>query len=94
MPTRAINDSVNRTPVMRFYVTMFLAAGVAVPVALHVVAADRMPWWPDTVTLGIAFGASAVATAWKVRADRDMNHRLWNVLKGWGSAIGSHFSPN
>src|ERR1051325_2477443 len=28
MPTRAINDSVNRTPVMRFYVTMFLAAGV------------------------------------------------------------------
>jgi len=79
---------------MRLYVTVFLVAGVAVPIALHLVAADRMPWWPDTVSMGIAFGACAVAMAWKARADREMNDRLWNVLKAWGSAIGRHFSSN
>ena len=79
------------TAAMRLYVTMFLVAGVAVPIALHLVAADRMPWWPDTVSMAIAFGACAVATAWKVRADRDVNYRLWNAAKAWGTAIGRHF---
>jgi len=79
---------------MRLYVAMFLAGGVVVPIALHAVAADRMPWWPDTVSMGIAFGACAVAMAWKARADREMNHRLWNVLKAWGAAIASHFASN
>jgi hypothetical protein len=79
---------------MRLSMTVFLIAGVAVPIALHLVAADRMPWWPDTVSMGIAFGACAVATAWKVGADREMNYRLWNVVKGWGSAIGRHFNSN
>jgi hypothetical protein len=53
-----------------------------------------MPWWPDTVSMGIAFGACAVVMAWKTRADREMNRRLWNVLKTWGTAIGSHFGSN
>jgi len=76
---------------MRLYMTMFLVAGVVFPIGLHVVAADRMPWWPDTVSMGIAFGACAVAMVWKARADREMNHRLWNMLRAWGRAIGSHF---
>ena len=76
---------------MRLYVTMFLVASVAVPIALHLVAADRMPWWPDTVTLGIAFGACAVAMVWKAKADREVNARLSHVLKAWGTAIGRHF---
>jgi hypothetical protein len=79
---------------MRLYVAMFLVGGVVIPIAFHVVAADRMPWWPDTVSMGIAFGACAVVMAWKTRADREMNRRLWNVLKTWGTAIGSHFGSN
>ena len=79
---------------MRLYLAMVLVAGVVIPILLHVVAADRMPWWPDTVTMGIGFGACAVAVAWKIRADRDMNHRLWDALKAWGTAIGRHFRAN
>jgi peptidoglycan/LPS O-acetylase OafA/YrhL len=79
---------------MRLYVTALVVAGLVVPIALHVVAADRMPWWPDTVSMGIAFGACAVAMAWKARADREMNHRLWSVLKAWGTAIGGRFGSN
>ena len=76
---------------MRLYITMFLVAGGIIPIVLHVVAADRMPWWPDTVTMGLGFGASAIAIAWKVRTDREMNQRFWTALKAWGTAIGRHF---
>ena len=76
---------------MRLYVTTFLVVGVAVPIALHLVATDRMPWWPDTVSMGIACGACAVAMAWKARADGELNARLWNATKAWGTAIGRHF---
>jgi hypothetical protein len=79
---------------MRLYLTVFLFAGLAVSMALHLVAADRMPWWPDTVSLGITFGIGAVVTAWKVRADHEMNARLWSVLEAWGAAIGAHFGSN
>jgi hypothetical protein len=65
---------------MKLYVTMFLIGGGIIPIALHVIAADRMPWWPDTVTTGIGFGAFAVAMVWKVRTDREMNRRLWQIL--------------
>ena len=79
---------------MRLYVTTFLAAGVILPIGLHVVAADRMPWWPDTVSMGIGFGFVAVVLIWKSRAERDMNRRLWTALKAWGAAIGRHFGSS
>ena len=79
---------------MRLYVAMFLVGGVVIPIALHVVAADRMPWWPDTVSMGIAFGACAIVMVWKSRADRQMNRRLRGMLKEWGTAIGSHFGSH
>ena len=76
---------------MKLYVMVFLVAGGVIPIVLHVMAADRMPWWPDTVTLGIGFGACAVVMAWKARTDRELNDRVWNSLKAWGTAIGRHF---
>ena len=79
---------------MRTYVTAFLAAGVLLPIGLHVVAADRMPWWPDTVSMGIGFGFVAVVLIWKSRAERDMNRRLWSALKTWGATIGRHFGSS
>jgi hypothetical protein len=79
---------------MRLYVTTFLAAGVMLPIGLHLVAADRMPWWPDTVTMGIGFGFVAIVMVWKTRAERDINRRLWHALKTWGTAIGRHFGSH
>ena len=73
---------------MRLYVTASLAAGIVLPIGLHIVAADRMPWWPDTVSMGIRFGFVAIVLVWKTRAERDMNRRLGNALKSWGAAIG------
>ncbi len=74
----------------RMYLKTFLLVGVVLPIGLHLIASDRMPWWPDTVTTGIGFGVAAVAILWKVRADREPNSRLWNALKEWGAAIGRH----
>ena len=79
---------------MKLYLIIFLVAGGVIPIVLHLVAADRMPWWPDTVTMGIGFGAFGIVMVWKARTDREMNHRLWNALKTWGAAIGRHFGSN
>jgi hypothetical protein len=65
---------------MQTYVKAFLIAGVIVPIFLHMIASESMPWWPDTVSMGIAFGACAVVLVWKARTDREMNHRVWNTL--------------
>jgi hypothetical protein len=73
---------------------VLLVGGGIIPIVLHVIAPDRMPWWPDTVAMGIAFGACAVVMVWKTRADREMNARLWNALKACGAAIGRHFDSN
>ena len=62
------------------YVKALVVGGVIVPVALHVIASDRMPWWPDTVSFAIAAGAVAVALVWKARADREMNRRFGKAL--------------
>ena len=74
---------------MKIYVKAFLIAGVIIPISLHMVASEAMPWWPDTVSMGIAFGACALAMVWKARTDREMNRRLWKTLKTvarrWGS---------
>jgi hypothetical protein len=73
-------------------VKAFFIAGVVVPVFLHVIAPEQMPWWPDTVSLGAAFGFAAVVVAARFRADREMNRRVWNMLSEFGTAIGRHFS--
>jgi len=73
---------------MKTYVKAALVAGVFVPTFLHFVARDVMPWWPDTVSLGIAFGAAAIAVVWKDRKDRESRRRLWNALTTMGQAIG------
>jgi hypothetical protein len=66
---------------MNFYAKIFLIAGVILPLVLRMLAKESMPWWPDTVSMGIAFGVSAVLIASKARTDREMNRRLWKALK-------------
>lgn len=66
---------------MRIYAKVFLAAGVILPIILHGLAPQAMPWWPDTVSMGIAFGAVAVVVLAKTRTDRAINRRLWHALK-------------
>jgi H+/Cl- antiporter ClcA len=76
---------------MNRYVMALIVGGAIVPIALHLVAADRMPWWPDTIATGVGFGAFGMALVWKARADREMNRRLWAALKACGAALGRHF---
>jgi len=66
---------------MKTYATAVLLAGVVIPILLHMVANESMPWWPDTVSMGIAFGAAALAVVWKTRIERETNRRLWSALK-------------
>ena len=40
-----------------------------------------MPWWPDTVSMGIAFGVVAVLVVSKTRREREQNRRLWKAMK-------------
>jgi hypothetical protein len=65
----------------RVYVRAFLIAGVIIPIFLHVIASKAMPWWPDTVSMGIAFGVVAVLVVSKTRRERDTNRRLWKALR-------------
>lgn len=76
---------------MQIHVRTFLIAGVVIPIFLHVIASKAMPWWPDTVSMGIAFGVVAVLIVSKTRREREMNRRLWKALKnlaGNGSGQG------
>ena len=73
---------------MMTYTTAFLIAGLVIPTLLHVAAPDAMPWWPDTVSMGLAFGAAAIVMVWQDRKDRETRHRLWNALRDMGHAIG------
>jgi peptidoglycan/LPS O-acetylase OafA/YrhL len=72
---------------VRTYATAFLVAGVIIPIVLHMIASESMPWWPDTVSMGLAFGAAAVAIVWKARIDREANRRIWKALKRAVNAI-------
>ena len=65
----------------RIYVRTFLIAGVVIPIVLHVIASKAMPWWPDTVSMGIVFGVVAVLVVSKTRREREQNRRLWKALK-------------
>jgi hypothetical protein len=60
--------------------TIFIA-GVVLPVVLHFLAPASMPWWPDTISLGMAFGVAAGLIAARFKRDREMNRRLWNAIK-------------
>ncbi len=73
---------------MRTYATAFFITGVVIPVLLHMLAPESMPWWPDTLSMGIAFGTAAIAIVWKERKDREQRRRLWNALRAIGEAIG------
>jgi len=59
----------------------FFVAGVAIPFLLRVVAPDKMPWWPDAISLGLAFGFTAAVIAWKTPKDREIERRVWNTVK-------------
>jgi hypothetical protein len=67
--------------VMKIYVRAFVIAGVIIPIFLHVIASKAMPWWPDTVSMGIAFGVVAALVVAKTRREREQNRRFWNALK-------------
>jgi hypothetical protein len=66
---------------MNSYIRAFVIAGVIIPIFLHVIASKAMPWWPDTVSMGIAFGVVAVLVVSKTRREREMNRRLWKALR-------------
>ncbi|HZP48055.1 MAG TPA: hypothetical protein VFB07_05965 [Vicinamibacterales bacterium] len=57
-----------------------LIAGVIVPLLLHLLSPRTMPWWPDTVSLGAAFGITAGVIAARFSKDRETNRRLWKAL--------------
>ena len=65
---------------MKIYVRAFLIAGVIIPIFLHVIASKAMPWWPDTVSMGLAFGVVAVLVVLKTRSEREQNRRLWKAI--------------
>jgi hypothetical protein len=67
---------------MKPYAQAFLLAGVVLPCILHFIASDKMPWWPDTISLGIAFGFAAAVVVWRIPKSRETNRRLWKTLKG------------
>jgi hypothetical protein len=73
---------------MKGYLTAFVTAGIILPLLLHMVAPESMPWWPDTVSMGIAFGLASLAMVWQARKDREMRRRVWVALRAIGDAIG------
>ena len=75
---------------MKTYIKAVLFAGVILPIILHMIASDRMPWWPDTASFGIAAGAVAASLVWKARVDREWNPRIWNVIKTVAGRSRSH----
>ena len=79
---------------MKTYANAVLIGGVIIPILLHLVASEAMPWWPDTVSMGIAFGAAAIAIVWKDRKDRETRRRLWNTLRTIGQAIGRSWTSS
>ena len=75
---------------MNTYAKAFLIGGVIIPIFLHMIASESMPWWPDTVSMGIAFGAAGVAILWKNQKDRETRRRLGSFLR----AIGRRWTSN
>jgi hypothetical protein len=63
---------------VKLYVRTFLLVGSSVGVLMHFVTRESMPWWPDTVVMGAAFGT--MATLGLLQHHR-ANQHLWNALK-------------
>jgi hypothetical protein len=74
------------------YLIAFFAAGLLLPLLLHIVSPEKMPWWPDTVSMGAAFGVTALVIVWKQARDREAQRRVWNSLKEIGEAIGRRWT--
>jgi rhamnogalacturonyl hydrolase YesR len=61
------------------YLTTFLLVSVGAGVLAHFVTRYPMPWWPDTVIMGLPFGILAALSAWQ---HHRTNRLIWNALKG------------
>ena len=60
------------------YLTTFVAVTVAAGTLVHFVTIYPMPWWPDTVIMGLPFGVVAALSVWQHRSGNQM---IWNALK-------------
>jgi hypothetical protein len=49
------------------YLTIFVVVTVAAGTLVHFVTIYPMPWWPDTLIMGLPFGAVAALSAWQHR---------------------------
>jgi hypothetical protein len=58
--------------------TTFVVVTVAAGTLVHFVTIYPMPWWPDTLMMGLPFGAVAALSAWQ---HRHGNQLIWNALK-------------
>ena len=63
------------------YIKTLVMAGIVIPTCLHLANSKAMPWWPDTISMGLAFGVAGVIMVSRARADRAMKRRLWQALK-------------
>ena len=60
------------------YLTPFVVVTVVAGALVHFVTIYPMPWWPDTLIMGLPFGAVAALSAWQHRRGNQM---IWNALK-------------
>lgn len=64
---------------LKAYGRAFLLGGI-IPIVFHVFGGHNMPWWPDTVSLGIGFGVAAVLLVKKARMDREFKRHARETL--------------
>jgi hypothetical protein len=63
---------------VKLYFKTFLLVGASVGILMHFVTRESMPWWPDTVVMGAAFGT--IATLGLLQHHR-ANRHLRNAVK-------------
>lgn len=63
---------------MKLYVKTFLLVSSIVGILIHFVTQESMPWWPDTVVMGAAFGTMATLG---LLQHRRANQHLWSAFK-------------
>ena len=75
------------------YVKIFLIVGVGLALLFHGVTTDPMPWWPDTVIVGVNLGAFATIVAYAHNRDRRA-WRRWRALardtRHWNEIDAAH----
>ena len=72
------------------YIRTFVIGGVVIPVLLHLANSKAMPWWPDTISMGLAFGIAGVVLVSRARSDRAMKRRMRQALKNLTRNRGSN----